>query len=87
MALRLESSYEIEISYSDHYGVYGKYKIAGHHCMTQAETSLVESFHSLIRHYLERFNRRTKRYSKAIDMMVNSVIMLFNKDLLLSIIG
>ncbi len=52
--------------------------------MTKAETSLVESKHSFIRHYLARFNRKTKRYSKAIDMIENSLLMLFNKELLLS---
>ena len=87
MALRLEESYDIEISCSDYNDVYGKYKIAQKHCMTKAETSLVESFNSQLRHYLARFNRKTKRYSKAIDMIKNSILMLFNKELLLSIIG
>ena len=85
MALRLDSNYKIEISCSDHYDVYGKYKIADKHCFTKKETALVESFNSLIRHYLARFNRKTKRYSKAIDMMYNSISMLFNKKLLISI--
>ena len=84
MALRLEERYEIEIACSDHYEVYDKYKIAKKHYFTKAETALVESFNSLIRHYLARFNRKTKRYSKAIDMIYNSILMLFNKDLLLS---
>ncbi len=87
MAFRLESRYEIEISCSDYYDIYGKYRIAQKHYMTKAETALVESFNSLIRHYLARFNRKTKRYSKAIDMMSNSILMLFNKNLLMSIIG
>lgn len=85
MALRLEESYDIAISCSDHYNVYGGYKIASKHYYTKAETALVESFNSLLRHYLARFNRKTKRYSKAIDMIYNSILMLFNKDLLLSI--
>ena len=52
---------------------------------SKAETCLVESFNSLIRHYLARFNRKTKRYSKAIDMMANSILLLFHKNLLESI--
>ena len=48
MALRLDSNYKIEISCSDHYDVYGKYKIADKHCFTKKETALVESFNSLI---------------------------------------
>ncbi len=59
MALRLESSYDIEISCSDHYDVYGQYKIAKNHYFTKSETALVESFNSLLRHYLARFHRKT----------------------------
>lgn len=87
MARRLELRYDIEIACSDHYDVYSKYRIAKKHYMTKAETSLVELFNSLIRHYLARFNRKTKRYSKALDMIYNSIMMLFNKNLLLSILS
>ena len=85
MAMRLESNYNIDITCSDHYDVYAKYRISRKHYMTKAETSLVESKNSLIRHYLARFNRKTKRYSKAIDMIYNSLLMLFNKNILMSI--
>jgi insertion element IS1 protein InsB len=59
--------------------------ISERHVVTKAETSLIESKNSLIRHYLARFNRKTKRYSKAIDMIENSLLLLFNKSLTLSI--
>ncbi|MGX6960724.1 MAG: IS1 family transposase [Rickettsia endosymbiont of Pentastiridius leporinus] len=59
MALRLEANYKIKISCSDYYDVYGKYIISEKHYMTKKETALVESFNSLIRHYLARFNRKT----------------------------
>ena len=85
MALRIEENYKIEISCSDYYDVYEKYKIADKHYNTKKETALVESFNSLLRHYLARFNRKTKRYSKAIDMIYSSILMLFNKNLLQSI--
>lgn len=81
MALRFE-----ENSGSDHYDVYGAYKIAKRHYFTKKETALVESFNSLIRNYLARLNRKTKRYSKAIDMIYNSILLLFNKNLLLSVV-
>ena len=84
---RMEENYEIEISCSDYYDVYAKYNIVKRHYMTKAETALVESFNSLIRHYLARFNHKTKRYSKAMDMINNSILLLFNKTLLMSIIG
>lgn len=73
-AVRLEENYEIEISCSDYYDVYAKCNIAKRHYMTKAETALVESFNSLIRHYLARFNRKTKQYSKAMDMISNSTL-------------
>ena len=85
LAFRLERDYNINITCSDHYDVYGKYRIASKHYFTKSETSLVESFNSLIRHYLARFNRRTKRYSKALDMIYNSILILFNKHLIASI--
>ena len=85
IALELEEQYKINILCTDGYDVYGKYKIAKKHVVTKAETSLVESKNSLIRHYLARFNRKTKRYSKALDMIANSLLMLFNKNLLMSI--
>ncbi len=48
LALKLDANYNIDISCSDHYEVYGKYKISTKHYMTKAETALVESFNSLI---------------------------------------
>ncbi len=87
LARRIEEKYKIEISCSDYYNVYGKYQLGEKHYFTKKETALVESFNSLIRHYLARFNRKTKRYSKALDMVENSILMLFNKNLLLSIIS
>mgnify|MGYP006287349147 CR=1 FL=1 len=85
MALRLEMNHKIDISCSDHYDVYGKFRIAKKYYFTKSETALVESFNSLIRHYLARFNPKTKLYSKALDMIYCSILMLFNKKLLLSI--
>jgi len=85
MAMRLDERYNIAILCTDYFAAYGKYIIADRHVQSKAESSLVESKNSLIRHYLARFNRKTKRYSKAIDMIENSVLMLFNKNILLSI--
>jgi len=78
--------YKINYLCTDGYESYAYYKIAKKHIVTKAETSLVESKNSLIRHYLARFNRKTKRYSKAFDMIYHSIIILFYKSLLLSIL-
>ena len=76
---RLKEKYHTAIAASDHYSVYNVHHFADKHIMTKAETSLVESKNSLIRHYLARFNRKTMRYSKAIDMIENSILLLFNR--------
>ena len=87
IAQRLErKGYKVEILCSDGYEGYKYYRLAKKHVITKSETSLVESKNSLIRHYLARFNRKTKRYSKAFDMILASLAVLFHKSLLLSIL-
>ena len=87
MALRLEKKgYKVNILCTDGYEGYCSYKLAKRHLVTKAETSLVESKNSLIRHYLARFNRCTKRYSKALDMIFYSLLIFFNRELLISIL-
>ena len=87
MAWDLEKKgYKIKILCTDGYEAYSYYKLAEKHVITKAETSLVESKNSLIRHYLARFNRKTKRYSKAFDMILDSLLILFYKSWLLSIL-
>lgn len=54
--------------------------------MSKAETALVESKNSLIRHYLARFARKTRRFSKKLDMITHSLVLLFNQYLLVSIV-
>jgi insertion element IS1 protein InsB len=86
LAMRMqEAGYKVNIMCTDGYEAYGYYKLAESHVVTKAETCLVESKNSLIRHYLARFHRRTKRYTKAFDMIESSLLVLFNKSLLLSI--
>lgn len=46
---------------------------------TKAETYTVESYNGLIRHYLARFRRRTKGYSKSQEMIVLSLKLLMAK--------
>ena len=82
MALRLEKKYNIDITASDNCFTYQKYQISKKYVVTKSETALVESKNSLIRHYLARFNRKTKRFTKAIDMAKHSLILLFNKPMI-----
>ena len=86
MALRIENSYNVKHLCTDYYDVYAKYRISKEHHQTKSETSLVESKNSLIRHYLARFHRKTKLYSKALDMILYSLFIFFYQDLLLSFV-
>ena len=43
---------------------------------SKAETTSVESCNSLLRHYLARFRRRTKCYSKCKQMLLQAVLLL-----------
>ncbi len=49
------------------------------HIANKSETCLIESINSLIRNYLARFNRKTKRYSKSEEMVEYSLYLLFDK--------
>jgi insertion element IS1 protein InsB len=77
LALRLEQKYNIEHLCTDDYNAYGYYKISKYHHVTKSETCLVEATNSIVRNYLARFNRRTKRYSKSIRMIIASLNLLF----------
>lgn len=70
--------YKVKILCTDGYEGYGYYKLADRHVVSKSETCLVESVNSLIRNYLTRFYRRTKRYSKALDMIFHSLVIFFN---------
>ena len=78
IAMSIENNYNINMLCTDGYPAYAKFQIAEKHIITKAETSLAESKNALIRHYLARFNRRTIRYSKAIDMIETSLLLLFS---------
>jgi len=49
------------------------------HLQTKAETYTIEGYNSRIRHYLARFKRKGKCYSKAEYMIVISLNLLFKK--------
>ena len=49
------------------------------HTRSKRETYTVESYNSLLRHYLARFKRKTKCYSKSIDRVKEAILLLFLK--------
>lgn len=50
--------------------------------MTKAQTHLIESANSSIRDNLARFNRRSKRVSKSLEMLDNTLDLFFNRHFL-----
>ena len=81
IADRLRKRYNINILCTDGDYAYDKLKIAKRHIITKSETCLVESKNTIIRRRLARFNRRTCRYSKAFDMVVASLTLLFRENI------
>jgi insertion element IS1 protein InsB len=85
MAFRIEKGYKIKHLCTDGNKVYGYYKISESHHITKSETCLVESWNCRLRHYLARLHRRTLCYSKSIEALRNSVLLLIHKEIALSV--
>jgi insertion element IS1 protein InsB len=64
---------------SDYWKSHEKFIPDEKHLQTKAETFTVEGYNSRIRHYLARFKRKTKCYSKAVYMIVTSLNLLMLK--------
>ena len=61
-----------------------KINIQEPHLMTKSETHLIESSNSSIRDNLARFNRKTKRYSKSLEMLKITLDLFLYKDFILN---
>lgn len=82
LALEIEKKIGlIEYLCTDKNPSYSYYKLANKHISSKSETCLVESFNSSMRDMLARLNRRTKRFSKCIEMLRLTLIMFFNKQI------
>ena len=69
---------------SDYWKSYEEFIPAEKHLQTKAETFTVEGYNSRIRHYLARFRRKTKCYSKAtfmIEISLNLLMLKLNNEL------
>lgn len=64
---------------TDYWRAYKKFLPAKRHVQSKAETFTVEGYNSIIRHFLARFRRKTKCYSKSYQMLYYSLILLFKK--------
>lgn len=64
---------------SDYWKSYPEILISEKHIQSKAETFTVEGYNSRIRHYLARFKRKGKCYSKAEHMIEKSLNLLMLK--------
>ena len=60
---------------------FAEMKIPEKHTMTKRETHLIESSNSSIRDNLARFNRKTKRFSKSLFALKDTLKLFIYKDL------
>ena len=72
---------DLKVSYitSDYWKAYNDFVPSEKHLQTKAETYTVEGYNSRIRHYLARFKRKGKCYSKKAFMIEVSLNLLFRK--------
>ena len=69
---------------SDYWKSYEEFIPAEKHLQTKAETFTVEGYNSRIRHYLARFRRKGKCYSKAtfmIEISLNLLMLKVNNEI------
>lgn len=71
---------------TDHWESYNDFLPPEKHVRGKRHTHCLESFNATVRHYLARFHRRTKCYSKSAQMVSASLTLLFHRDLALSIL-
>lgn len=64
---------------TDYWASYAEFIPWYQHIQTKEETFTVEGYNSRVRHYLARFKRKTKCYSKAVHMIVKSLNLLMRK--------
>jgi insertion element IS1 protein InsB len=73
----------ISLFCTDYWRSYAEFIPSEKHLQSKAETYTVEGYNSRIRHYLARFKRKTKCYSKSVEMIEISLkllMMKINKD-------
>ena len=70
---------EAQVYATDYWRSYAEFLPVDKHIQSKAETYTVEGYNSRIRHYLARFKRKGKCYSKSVDMIEASLNLLFLK--------
>jgi insertion element IS1 protein InsB len=70
---------EIEQTMTDNWKAYENFVPFDKHIQSKAETFTVEGYNGLFRHFLARLRRKTKCYSKSVQMLKYSVMLLMAK--------
>ena len=79
---RLSRRFNIKKYFSDDYPVYKSVIDKDRLFVGKSGTWQVESANSRVRHFLARFKRRGRCYSKCLEMVKLSLYLLFEEDLL-----
>ncbi len=69
---------------TDYWRAYAEFLPPKIHTRSKAETYTVEGYNSIFRHFLARLRRKSKCYTKSIEMLNYSVLLLMkyrNKEL------
>ncbi|WP_156811130.1 IS1 family transposase [Methanomethylovorans hollandica] len=75
---------KIEKVMTDHWKAYAEFLPETIHTQSKAETCTVEGYNSILRHFLARLRKKTKCYTKSLEMLKYSVLLLMkyrNKEL------
>ena len=69
---------------TDHWRAYAELLPEKIHTQSKAETYTVEGYNGILRHFLARLRRKTKCYTKSLEMLKYSVLLLMkhiNKEI------
>jgi insertion element IS1 protein InsB len=61
---------------TDHWRAYAEFLLETIHTLSKAETFTFEGYNSILRYFLARLRRKTKCYTKSIEMLKYSVLLL-----------
>ena len=64
---------------TDYWAPYEKFIPEQKHVQSKKETFTVEGYNSLFRHFLARLRRKSKCYTKKLEMLIYSVVLLMTK--------
>ncbi|EGE24490.1 IS1 family transposase [Moraxella catarrhalis] len=73
------NTHSIQLFFSDYWKSYRQVILKPKHITSKAQTFTIEGYNSLIRHFIARFTRKSKCYSKSEKMIENTLNLLFAK--------